>query len=324
MTGAPIIAVFGLGSIGLRHAGNLLDLGATVRGFDPDVGRRQALIELGGIAVASQTEALAGACGLVIASPSQMHLEDLKRGIEAGCHVFVEKPFSHTLDGTSAVVEAAEARGLRLFAGLNQRLNRAVSAARARLESGALGKILWARLIASSYLPDWRPGQDYRTNYAASPTTGGIIFDDIHEIDLANFLLGPAEVVSATARVTGALEIPSEDLAILVLRHVGGALSSIHMDFCTRPRQRVIDVAGTNGRLWIDVIERRLVHYATDGGVLEDTTWEDKGPQDYKREMAAFLDTVAGTAEPVCDGRSALRVLEQTIAARRMAGLPEA
>ncbi len=318
------VAVLGLGSIGMRHARNLLSLDRTVIGFDPAPDRRSALNKAGGTAVATRDAAIEAAAAVVVASPNAHHFEDMSAAVDAGRHVFVEKPLAHTVDGVSDIVDRAQAADRVVFAGLNQRFNPAIREARALIAAGRLGTVLWGRFLSALYLPDWRPRQDHRTGYAADPATGGVIFDAVHEFDLAHYLLGRARTLAATARSSGSVGVPSDDIADIVLGHPGGIVSSLHLDYVTRPPRRTIDIAGTAGLLSVDVLARRLILHDGDGKtVLErayDTTYDD----DYRDEMVAFLDCVEGDGVPACDGREALAVLHQVIAARYLAGLPGA
>jgi predicted dehydrogenase len=316
------IGVLGLGSIGLRHASNLLESGQGVIAYDPSAARRARLDELGGEAVESRDGVLETADAIVVASPNVDHLRDLGDSLSAGRHVFAEKPLAHTDVGVEDLLAQAEAAGLVVFAGLNQRFNPAVRRAKALLDGAAIGTVLWARLLCASYLPDWRPDQDYRLGYAADPRTGGVLFDIIHEFDLANHLLGPGETVAAVARNTGTLELAADDCADVVLRHAGGVQSNLHLDYVTRPPRRAIEIAGTGGLMQIDVLGRRLSLVDTDGGAVEDHAWETSVAEDYRAEMDCFIDCVHGTATPPCDGREALSVLRQVLAARAMSGLP--
>lgn len=317
------VAVLGLGAIGLRHARNLRALGRAVVGFDPDSARVEMLEAAGGRGANRRATALAAADAAVIASPNRRHLDDLAAAVEAGCHAFVEKPLAHTDRDVEAVLAKAAAAGRTVFAGLNQRFNPAIREARSLLDAGRLGDPIWARFLCASYLPDWRPGQDHRTGYAADTATGGVLFDVIHEFDLADHLLGPAETVAATARRSGLLGIASEDCADVVLRHASGIHSTLHLDYLTRPPLRAIDIAGTGGVLQIDVRRRHLTLLDRTGAAAVDRSWPTGPDEDYLAEMTAFLDCVDHGAAPACDGRTALRVLRQVLSARRMCGLPD-
>ena len=318
------VAVLGLGSIGLRHARNLLDEGARVIGFDPSEERRALLARDGGTAVTERAAALEAVSAAVVASPSGQHSDDLRAAIEAGCHVLVEKPLAHSEAGLDALLSRAEAAGLAVFVAVNQRFNPTVVAGRARLAGGALGEPLWARLLCASYLPDWRPQQDYRQGYAADPISGGVLFDVIHEFDLANHLLGPATTLAAAASRSGRLDMASEDVADVLLGHGPSLRSSLHLDYVTRPAQRITEIAGSEGLMRLDLRARRLERWASDGTLAEEQDFGGAVDDDYREEVAAFLACCRGEAEPRCDGREGLAVLRQVLEARRLCGLENA
>ena len=317
-----MLAVLGLGSIGLRHAGNALALGRAVVGFDPSPERRALLDAKGGTAVADRDRAIAAARAVVVASPSEHHLDDLAACVAHGRHVLVEKPLAHRADGLAALLDGAEARGLVVAVAMMLRLHPAVARARAILESGALGAPLWGRFLAALYLPDWRPGQDWTTGYANDPRTGGALFDYVHEIDLACHLLGPARVLACVASHSGSIGLAAEDMADVVLGHGPTVRSSLHVDYVTRPRQRQGEVAGTDGALRLDLDQRRLEWRDSNGRMVEASAFPGSYADDYVAEMAAFLAAIDGAAPPPCSGRQALAVLETLISARTLAGLP--
>ncbi|MEW5728897.1 MAG: Gfo/Idh/MocA family oxidoreductase [Pseudomonadota bacterium] len=320
---ADRIAVLGLGSIGLRHARNALALGLEAVGFDPDPTRRALLEAAGGKAVADRDQALEGAFAAVVATPSELHKSDLERCVNARAHVLVEKPLAHTLDGLQPLLDAARADGVLVAAGFNLRFRAAVVAARALLAAGRLGRPVWGHFISASWLPHWRPHQDYRQGYANNPRTGGVIFDAIHELDLANHLLGPATVAAAHAANTGLLGLESEDIADIGLAHSSGARSTVHLDYVTRPRRRRFEICGTEGLMTVDlragVVE---IRDHADDVVLREV--HDLGfDREYQLELADFVAAARGGFAPACDGGEALAVLAQAVAARRLSGLPE-
>jgi len=318
-----IYGILGLGSIGSRHAANLKVLGKEVVAFDPSSERRQRAGDAGIAASASRDEVLNKSTAVIIASPNDCHLRDMRDALAAGHHCFVEKPLAHVADGVKELLDEAAAKGCRVFAGLNLRFHPAVTAAKSWLEEGALGRPLWAIFQSCHYLPDWRPAQDYRTGYAADPATGGVLFDIIHEFDLAHHLLGPAETVAAAARNTGTLDIPSEDCADVILGHAAGVRSVLHLDYVTRPMRRVAEIGGERGILRLDLVRRDVTLTDADGFTSRHRVFADTTPNDdYVTEMTAFIACVEQDALPACDGHEALAVLRQVIAARHQCGLP--
>jgi predicted dehydrogenase len=315
--------ILGLGSIGARHATNLLSLGAEVIAFDPSEEARSAA-EAKFIPLADEREAvLENSAAIIIASPNACHLEDLKDAVAHDCHCFAEKPLAHVADGVKEVLDQAAGNNLVVFAGLNLRFEAAVMAAKGLIDGNALGAPLWASFQSSHWLPDWRPNQDYSQGYTADPETGGVLFDIIHEFDLANHLLGPAETIFAAARNTGMIEIPSEDCADIVLGHESGVRSVLHLDYVTRPTRRFAEIGGDKGILRLDLVMGEVTLIDHTGAVTEKQIFGGEDPNKaYLEEMSTFVDCIESKSAPPCDGIEALAILEQVIQARKMCGLP--
>lgn len=316
------VGVIGLGSIGVRHANNVQTLGLEVTGYDTDPLRVTKFSGLGGRLADTRAKILSNSDVVIIATPSGQHIKDLRDAIAARNHVFIEKPLAHTDKGLDDILGQAAARNLVVFAGLNQRFNPVNEAAKTLISAGGLGQPLWARFLCSSYLPEWRIGEDYRTGYAADPMTGGVLFDVIHEFDLANFLLGPAQTINSCARNTGFLEISAEDCADVVLEHDSGVRSILHLDYVTQPSRRKAEIAGSNGLLELDLIERRLQLFGTNGAIVDERSWSTSPNEDYLDEMKQFFRCITDGEPPRCSSEEALNVLRQVLVARRMSELP--
>lgn len=324
MTLIKTIAVIGLGSVGLRHAGNLTQMGIHVIGYDPDPAHRAALGELGGVMAESRDDALRSAGAAVIASPNAAHLEDAHSAIMAGCHVLIEKPLAHKIDGVDDMLNLAAERGLVVAVGHNQRFQPVVEAALEIIRGGQLGDLTAARFVCSSYLPDWRPGQDHRKNYTADATSGGVLFDISHEFDLAYHLLGGARTASATAQNSGTLGIAAEDSADVVLQHGCGARTDLHLDYKSKQASRHFEIVGSGGQINVDLRQAQLIHKDVTGDILDKRTFAGGGPETYEHEMKDFINAIQNSVPPRCDGAQGLDVLRLVLAARRLSGLPAA
>lgn len=314
------IGIIGLGSIGLRHARNAKALGADVIAFDPDADRRSLAQAIGAEVTDNEDHAFDAADAVVVCSPNKFHLDHLRRAVSAGKHALVEKPLSHTMDGIYGVLDNARAKNLVVGVAMNLRFHPVSQAVKAIIESAEFGAPLWARFTMSSYLPDWRPHQDYRKGYTADVATGGVLLDVIHEPDLAQFLLGPAEVITASAYNTGLLDIPTEDCADIVLNH-GTMRSSIHMDYVSQYKRRFFEIQCANAFLHGDLNGRILKIIDNSGALIRDEKFTGSYDDDYIQEMKNFMDAVAGTAEYKCPADKACGVLEGIMTARKIAGI---
>ena len=315
--------VLGLGSIGLRHAANLhQSLGEDVVGYDPSGDRQVKAEQLGIKIVSTRGELLNSADAILICSPTKQHIEDLRDSVAFDKHVFVEKPIGHLIEGLEKILKDASKKRLVIFAGFPLRFNPAVREMKKLLTEKAVGEILWALFQSSHFLPDWRPGQDYRSGYTADKVGGGVILDIIHEFDLATFLLGPGKPMACVARNTGFLDIETEDCADIIMVHEKGIQSNIHLDYVSRPTRRKCLIGGEGGILCLDLLSREVKLVGPDGLVLEkrqfaDTTFET----DFVQEMEAFVNCVQNGSDPECSGIEALEVLKQAVESRKLAGL---
>lgn len=318
----PSVAVIGLGSIGSRHALNLGEMGVLVTAFDPDAQRRAVANGIGIATVPERERALEVSDAAIIASPTQYHVDDLAAAIKANCHALVEKPLGHRGDHLPTLLNLAEDKKLIVAVAHNLRFRAIVKKIKNIVSDNRLGNLFWARFLSASYLPDWRPGQDHETGYAADPVSGGVIFDSIHELDLAQYLLGKGEVVSATATATRKLGIPSDDMADIVIQHSTGARSTIHLDYLTRPRRRRLEIVGANGILEADLRSNFLRTADHDDQEIEAIEITMEVNEEYISCATDFLSAVKRKGTPACPAREALGVLELALEARKLSGLP--
>jgi len=315
----------GAGSIGSRHLRNLRALGLRrLAVCDPDPARLAAAVDGPGAAGFAEARAALDAFApdvVLVCTPPPSHVELALAALEGGAHVFVEKPLADVLDGVDALVERARRAGRVAQVGYNLRFHPGVCALKELVDAGAVGRVLWLRSEVGQWLPDWRPGQDYRRSYSARRALGGgILLDASHELDYVLWLLGePAEVACMAGRVSD-LEMDVEDCATVLLRFPGGAQADVHVDCVQRGYARTCRVAGTEGTLAWDYLvpEVRLYRAATGAWETRRYTFE---PNDmYVAELRHFLDCAArGTAPRVglADGRRALALALAARAAAR-------
>jgi predicted dehydrogenase len=260
MNAAPVpmaqysVLVAGAGSIGRRHMANLRQLGTRrLAATDPDSGRLHPVVdELRVEAFADLEDGIRvfKPDVVFVCTPPVFHVEQALRALRSGAHVFIEKPLSHCLDGVGVLRAEAGKLGRVVHVGYNWRFNPGIRRLKRLVEEGVAGRILWARAEVAQYLPDWRPGQDYRQSYTARRGLGGgIILDASHEIDYILWLLGPPRELTCMAGQVSGLEVNVEDCATILIRLRSGAQADIHMDFVQRTASRSCVLAGDRARL---------------------------------------------------------------------------
>lgn len=313
--------IVGFGGIGRRHLANLRSLGVDdISVVEPEPASRHAAESLGAHVFEDLPQALADhPTGVLVCTPPAEHLEAAVAALDAGSHVFVEKPISHAVPGVAELIERAGMRRRALMVGYNWRFHAAIRRLKELIAAGAIGRVLHIRAEFGQYLPDWRPGRDYRATYTAGPSSqgGGILLDASHEIDYVMWLAGNAASVTAETRARGGLEMHAEDTAALTLALEDGVLAEIHVDCVRRGYARNCAVVGAAGTLTWD--------YAFGVDISSPDGRSEREPivpdinEMYVEEMRHFLDCVRGHASPAVSGEDGLRVLRVVDAARNAA-----
>ncbi len=319
------VLIVGCGSIGRRHAANAARL-ASVTVFDTAAQRlADAARTLNLASSTSLEEALARKPNaVVVATPQVTHLNIASAAITSGADVLIEKPIACSLDGLPEFLERAEQRHKRVRVVCNMRFHPAVAALHDHI--ALIGKPLFARAQYGNYLPNMRPGVDYRELYCArAETGGGVILDAIHEIDYLMWLFGPVARVNAVADRVGNFDIDVEDYAAITLKHASGVHSEIHLDYLQRSKRRSCEIAGTDGTLiWLSegkIPEHCVVRFHPPGEraprTLLDLPSVDS-MQPYVEVMTRFLNSNVHD-DGLLDGHGATANLAVALAAQRSA-----
>jgi predicted dehydrogenase len=314
--------VIGYGSIGARHADNLL---ALVPGLDLTIVTRRDDVRTNRMHVARDLHgALEGKPDFaVVASESHRHAEHIIALLQAGVPCYIEKPavtdFGQLERVRAEIVKLG--RTPVTLAGCNMRYLPSLQRLRDLLREDAIGTVVRAVLQAGAWLPDWRPERDYRTGYGASAVGGGVVLDLVHELDQARWLFGELEDVAAMTGKLSSLEVEAEDSACVLLRSRSrGPLVMIGLDYVARAAVRRYELVGEKGTLTWDFHAKRLEHAGPAGRSVHDC-----GPgafdmaETYVSAMREFLQCVgagAPTSQPLEDG---LKSAELALRARASA-----
>jgi predicted dehydrogenase len=324
MGALPLMArvlVAGLGSIGRRHLRNLMRLG--VDDLVLYRTRPEPVDEAPGLPVVTD---LARALDMrpdlvVVSNPTAFHLDVALPAAEAGCHLFIEKPLSHTWDRVPELLEAVDRGGLVSLTGFDLRFDRGLLRVRDLLAEGRIGRVLSVQVQVGEYLPDWHPWEDYRRGVSARVESGGgVILDLIHELDYVTWLLGPVRTVACFADRVSNLEIETEDTAAMLLRFESGAIGTVHLDYLQRAPSRTSRFIGEDGVIVWDYFTRTVRWYEAGVGRWFDFAYADQDRDDrFLDEMRHLLDCLAGRARPSADAAAGARVLALALAAKESA-----
>ena len=321
MSDPPGIALVGCGLIGRKRASSIVD-GRLVACADtfPERAQDVARTAPGVVAVSRWQDAVFRAdVDIVIVATTNEALAPLSlAAVDAGKHVLVEKPAARTTAELDRLIEAAQRQNRHVRVGFNHRYHPAMQEARALIDSGPLGPLMFIR---GRYGHGGRLG--YEREWRADPakSAGGELMDQgVHLIDLAGWFLGPFTEVDGVA-ATYFWNMPVDDNAFLTLRTAGGQTAFLHVS-CTEWKNLFsLEIYGRDGKIAIDGLGgsygvERFAHYK----MLPEMGPPDTAIREYPRgdrswalELAEFMEDIRLDREPSAGlpaARAALVVVE--------------
>jgi UDP-N-acetyl-2-amino-2-deoxyglucuronate dehydrogenase len=281
------IGIIGTGAIAVKHAQAIESLvnAELLALYNPNPNSSAKAQEKFSVPVFSDLEEFLNIQGLqvvCICTPSGMHLEPAMAAIQAGKHVFVEKPLEVTLDRADQLIHAANEKRVQLgvvfqnrFSEDFQKLNKAIS------------KREFGKLLMGNASVNWFRSAEYYSSSQWKGTLkgdggGALINQAIHTLDLLLELMG--EVDSVFGKVKTALyPIEGEDLGTALVNFKSGAIGTI-----------------TAGTSLFPGYPEKLEIYGTEGSVILEAgklvQWNVKGQESPLNE--AESKQTSGSSDP--------------------------
>jgi inositol 2-dehydrogenase len=253
--------------------------------------------------------------GVVLVTPTPLHVAMIEQAAAAGKHVLCEKPLAFETDAAAQAVEAAETAGIKLQVGFHRRFDPDWAAAAARIRSGELGEPYLFRTSLRDKAP---PSFEYIRS------SGGFFVDvTIHDLDTARWMIGEIQEVTATG---AALSDPAFadagdlDNAIVTLRFASGALGVIdNSRVAGYGYECSTEVVGSKATVRIGDHRRLHTEWLTAGGFEVDwvSTFVERFPQAYRLELEAFARAILDDTPPLVTGADGVAALALAEACQR-------
>ena len=244
-----------------------------------------------------------------ITNPTSLHIDTAISCAEAGCHLFIEKPLSHSLDGVDELISTVAENNLITYVACVLRFHPVLRRLASLLDAEAIGNVYSYRVYCGSYLPAWRLDQDYRNSYSADPEMGGgVVLDLIHELDYSYWLFGDIATVRSWVGQVSDLEIESEDLAEIIVEMESGVVGQIHLDYYRSDPRRTVEITGESGVIRANLITNEIQIQTSHGTEREefDVTQDEL----YERQLDSFLSHIRNGKPCDNDIQEARRVLQ--------------
>lgn len=243
------LLIVGYGSIGRRHATTLasaVDVGVVET--EPALRDRAAAAGIGPVFDNIAAGAAWAPDAIIIATPTHLHADCYKAVASLARPTLIEKPIAHSAETLAFFEELSAEEADRIVVMANMRYHAGPETLRNNL--ARIGRPRSAHVQFGSYLPDMRPGIDYRSVYAAHRDQGGgVLLDCIHEFDYMWWLFGKPVVAGGHLSRVSSLEIDAEDHAVILLDHPNGPRAVYELDYLQRHKFRSCRIVGDEGTL---------------------------------------------------------------------------
>lgn len=294
--------IVGYGSMGQRHARNLRKICAkNGLSCSIDLLRTRSTDAPEGIrGVYTSKDQFPGTYDAIfITNPTATHYETLVDLIELSGAFFIEKP---VFDRTDYDLDFLDREEKVLYVAAPMHYKPAISWLKEHFD---FSEAFSLRSISSSYLPDWRPGVDYRKTYSAHKDMGGgVAIDLIHEWDYLQYLIGFPERVHSIIAKRSDLEIDSDDVALYIADY-GDKTAEIHLDYFGRVPLRKLEIFTKEDTVDCDLLTDTISFLKAGEQIVLTEERDDT----QARELEAFLEMIQGKRESTNDIEHALNTL---------------
>lgn len=303
------IAMIGLGSIGKRHLVNI-DKVLRSRGaeYSIDLIRRKNSSDLGKLfdgivnTIYTESENIPDNYDVIfITNPTYLHYGTIKKFSCKSKNLFIEKPI---FDDTSvSILDLLLDKSGIYYVACPLRYTEVIQYVKNNFD---LNSVYSARAICSSYLPDWRPGLDYRETYSAHlEQGGGVSIDLIHEWDYMMYLFGKPNQVANYRGKFSRLEIDSDDLSVYIAEYKN-MLAEVHLDYFSRKTIRELQLFTAEDTIVADIVNSEI-RFLKENRAIQFN--EDRNSYQIK-EIENFFDIIEGKANNENDIHTALATLK--------------
>lgn len=264
------IAFVGIGSIGKRHLRNLATyLNGKGDAFDIDLYRSghgselpEDITPLVNHVYPYSDDVVKDYDIVFITNPTISHFEALKKFRRHAKSFFIEKPIFDTIDVDMSIFD--DLKDANCYVACPLRQHPVVSYVKNNINPE---DVISVRAISSSYLPEWRPGTDYRKCFAAHRGMGGGVgIDLIHEWDYLIDIFGMPQVCYNIQDKVSNLEIDSDDIALYIAKTRSTTIE-LHLDYFGRQTIRTLDLFTKNDTIHCDLLAG-TVSYLKEGKTI--------------------------------------------------------
>jgi predicted dehydrogenase len=242
----------------------------------------------------------------IISNPTNLHYQYIEILAEKQIPLFIEKPALHSLENSDKLIQLVESKNIISYIACNLRFHPCLIFIKGYLEMKQ-SKINEVNVYCGSYLPDWRPGKDFRKIYSANADMGGGVHLDLfHELDYTTWLFGFPNKINSLFKSDSSLQIDAVDYVNYLLEY-DTFVVNIVLNYYRRKAKRTVEIVLENQILLVDLINNTIID--EEGNLLFKIT-NFAINQTYKDQISYFINCLALNQHPMNSLKESIEVLK--------------
>ena len=194
----------------------------------------------------------------IICTPAPTHLSIGLQFLSRSVPTLIEKPLC-TKDTSKDQIEESLSlsKVCPLLVGYTLRFSKGHQKLLNCIKEHDLGSLIELDFYCGSYLPHWRPEQDYKDTVSSQKNLGGgVVYELSHGIDLVNSIAGKHELLYSHTFNSSTLKVDVEDTMIIAAKSKLSPLTTVRQNFCTQPPSRLLTLRYSHGQLQWDLVNQ--------------------------------------------------------------------
>lgn len=242
----------------------------------------------------------------IISNPTNLHFSSIEKLSKLKIPLFIEKPVLHSLRRVEYLTNIIERNNILTYVACNLRFHPCILYLKKNIKKKKF-KVNELNIYCGSYLPDWRPYQNFKNNYSADAKKGGgVHLDLIHEIDYTTWLFGFPNKSNSLLRSSSTLNISAYDYANYILEY-NTFTASIILNYYRKQPKREIEIVFENFIWTIDLIKNNIKNNMGEF-IFKDDDFNLK--ETYKLQLLYFTDCLKKKKTPMNNFKESLNNLK--------------
>lgn len=243
---------------------------------------------------------------IIISNPTHLHVSAISECLKFKVPLFIEKPLSHSLKEIENILETIRENNIQTYVACNLRFLDSLQFIKNYIKDNNI-VIHELNAYCGSYLPDWRPGTNYKSSYSANDSMGGgVHLDLIHELDYVYWIFGPPLSVRKHLTNKSELKINSADYANYLLEFDNFS-ANIILNYYRRDPKRSLELVCTDNTYHVDLLKNEITSMKdkkiifSSGQTVSDT---------YASQIKYFVENIQQKSQLMNEVEEAYKVLQ--------------